>query len=102
MWILQLFLDGGTKYPLEEIQRQRVKQKLKERPSRDCSLWESIPYTDTKPRHFVDAKKCLLTEALYSFLLRGSASLTTIGQSMGYLMEDLEKGLKELKGFATP
>jgi hypothetical protein len=28
--------------------------------------------------------------------------LTTIGQSMGSLMDDLEKGLKELKRFATP
>jgi hypothetical protein len=29
------FLEGGTKYPLEEIQRQSVEQRLKERPSRD-------------------------------------------------------------------
>jgi hypothetical protein len=35
MWILQSFLEGGTKYPLEELQRQSV-ERLKERPSRDC------------------------------------------------------------------
>jgi hypothetical protein len=30
------FLEGGTKYPWEEIQRQNVEQKLKKRPPRDC------------------------------------------------------------------
>jgi len=27
-------------------------QRLKERPSRDCPTWESIPSADTKPRHY--------------------------------------------------
>jgi hypothetical protein len=30
---------------------QIVEQRLKERPSRDCPTWGSIPYTDNKPRH---------------------------------------------------
>jgi hypothetical protein len=37
---------------LKEIQGQRVEQRLKERPSRDCPIWRSIPHTDTKPRHY--------------------------------------------------
>ena len=63
MWILWSFLEGGTKYPWKEIQRQSVEQKLKERPSRDCHTWGSIPYTVTNPDTIVDAKKYLLTGA---------------------------------------
>jgi hypothetical protein len=33
---------------------------------------------------------------------RGGCSQPTIGLNMGSPMEELEKGLKELKGFATP
>jgi hypothetical protein len=33
VWMLQFFLEGGTKYSREEIQRQNVEQQLKERPS---------------------------------------------------------------------
>jgi hypothetical protein len=36
VWILQSFLEGGTKYPWKELQRQSSEQRLKERPSRDC------------------------------------------------------------------
>ena len=31
-----VFLRRDTKYPWENIQRQSVEQRLKERPSRDC------------------------------------------------------------------
>jgi hypothetical protein len=31
------YLEGGAKYSREEIRIQSVKQKLKERPFRDCS-----------------------------------------------------------------
>jgi hypothetical protein len=53
----------------------------------------------------------LLKGAWYSCLLRGPAialqytvrvSQPTIWLSAGYPMDELEKGLKELKGFATP
>ena len=30
VWILQSFLEGGTKYPWRELQRQSVEQRLKE------------------------------------------------------------------------
>jgi hypothetical protein len=46
----QSFLEGETKYSWEEI--QSVEQRLKERPSRDCLTWGSIPYTVTKLRHY--------------------------------------------------
>jgi hypothetical protein len=37
---------------LKEIKGQRMEQRLKERPSRDCLTWESIPHADTKPRYY--------------------------------------------------
>ena len=49
--------DGNCSF-LKEMQGQRVEQGLKERPSRDCPTWGSIPHTDTKHTH---SKKCLLT-----------------------------------------
>ena len=47
-----VLLERGSKYPWKEIQRESVEQKLKERPSRECPTWGSIPYTVTKPRHY--------------------------------------------------
>jgi hypothetical protein len=57
---------------------QKVEQRLKQRLSRDCTTWGSIPYVDTK----VDAKKYLLTGAEYSCLLRGFAKLLLIQTEM--------------------
>jgi hypothetical protein len=36
----------------KEMQGQRMEQRLKERPSRDCPTWGYIPSADTKPRHY--------------------------------------------------
>jgi hypothetical protein len=47
-----VFLRSGNKIPSEKIQRQNVEQRLKEKPSRDCPTWGSIPYSITKPRHY--------------------------------------------------
>ena len=69
-----VLLRRGTKYSQEEIRRQSVEQRLKERPSRDSPTWGSIPYSVTKPRHYCGCYKCLLKGASYSCLLRGSAS----------------------------
>jgi hypothetical protein len=52
VWVLWSFLEGGTKYSREQIQIKSVEQSLKERPSRDCPTWESIPYIVTKHRHY--------------------------------------------------
>jgi hypothetical protein len=63
------------------------------------------------PDTIADSKKCLMTGASYSCLLRGSArawqiqmwfSQPTIGLSMGSWIEELVKGLKEVKGFCIP
>jgi hypothetical protein len=43
VWILWTFLEGGTKYPWKELQRQSVNQRLKEPPYKDCPTWGSIP-----------------------------------------------------------
>jgi len=83
MWMLQSFLEGRTKYSREETQGQRVEQILKEeRPSRDCTIWGSTPYADTKPSPIADGKKCLLTGARYGCLLRGSARVLLIQLTM--------------------
>jgi hypothetical protein len=47
--MLRSFIKGGTKYTWEQIWRQSVNQRLKERPPRDYPTWGSIPYTVTKP-----------------------------------------------------
>ena len=60
MWIFRSFLEEGTKYPLEEIQRERMEQRLKERPSETPP---PISYTVTKPDTIVNVKKYLLTGA---------------------------------------
>ena len=52
----------------------RVEQRLKVWPSRDCPTCGSITYTLTKPRHYCGCQHCLLTEACYCCLLRGSTS----------------------------
>jgi hypothetical protein len=64
VWMLQSFLEEGTKYSKEEIQRQNVEQRLKERPSRDCPTWGSIPYTDTKPRHYCGCQEVCADKSL--------------------------------------
>jgi hypothetical protein len=54
----------GEKHSWEEIQRQSVEQRLKERQSRDCPTWESIPYTVTKPRHYCGCQQVLADRSL--------------------------------------
>jgi hypothetical protein len=61
--MLQSFLKGGIKYSQEEYGNS-VEHRLKERPSRDCPTWGTIPYIQTlNPDTIADAKKCLLTGA---------------------------------------
>jgi hypothetical protein len=64
VWILRSFLDRGTKYPWEEIQRQNVEQKLNERPSKDCPAWGTIPCTVIKPRYYCGCQKVLADRRL--------------------------------------
>jgi hypothetical protein len=64
VWIIQSFLEEGTKYPWKELQRQSVEQRMKEWPPRDCPTWESIPYTVTKPRHYFGCQQALADKSL--------------------------------------
>ena len=49
---------------VKEIQGQRVEQRLKERPSRDCPIWGSIPHADIKPRHYCRYQEVLADRSL--------------------------------------
>ena len=97
---LRSFLEGGTKYPWKELQRQSLEQRLKERPFRACPNWGSIPYTVTKPRHYCGCQQVLADRSLIELPLRGSAvsdkyrgkcTQPTIGLSTGSPMEELRK-----------
>jgi hypothetical protein len=61
---LQSFLEEGTKYPWKERYRDSVEQKLKERLSRDCPTWGSMPYTVTKPRNYCGCQQLLADRSL--------------------------------------
>jgi hypothetical protein len=111
MWMLKCFLEGGTKYSQEEIWNQSVEQRLKERSSRDCLTWASIPYTVTKPGCYCGCQEVLADGSLiwlppqrlcqiYLVVQRWMLAANH-GLSTGSLMEKLEKGLKELRGFAA-
>jgi hypothetical protein len=41
-----------------EMQGQRIEQRLKERASRDCPTWGSIPQADTKPLLLMQRNTC--------------------------------------------
>ena len=82
MSILQSFLDGGTKYPWKELQRQSLEQKLKVWPSRDCPTWDPSYKQPPNPDTIADTNKSLLTGAWYSCLLSGSASAWQIQKWM--------------------
>ena len=51
------FFEWGTKYPCQELQRQSLELRQKDRLSRDYPTRGSIPYTTTKPRHYCICQK---------------------------------------------
>jgi hypothetical protein len=58
------FLEEGTKYEWEEIQRQSVEQRLEVRLSRDCAtLGDPSHIQLPNPDTIVDVNKWLLTES---------------------------------------
>jgi hypothetical protein len=63
-WIIRSFIEGGSKYPWGKIQRQNVEQRMKERTFRDCPNWGYIPYTITKPRHYLGYLQVLADRSL--------------------------------------
>ena len=57
-------LRKESKHQWEEIQRQSIEQKWKERPCRDRPTWGSISYTVTKPRHYCGFQQVLADRSL--------------------------------------
>ena len=49
---------------LKEMQGQRMDQKLKKWPSRDCPTQGSIPSSDTNPRHYCRCQEALADRSL--------------------------------------
>ena len=107
---ISILLRRGSKYPWEEIQRQSVEQRLKERPPRDCPTWVSIPYShQTQTLLWMPTNACgqepdiaVSWEVLpVPNKYRGGCCQPNIGLSTSP-MEKLEKGLMELKELAAP
>jgi hypothetical protein len=59
-----VLLRWGTKYSEEEIWRQSVEQRLKERPFTYCPTCGFIPYIVTKPRHYCECQEMLANRSL--------------------------------------
>jgi hypothetical protein len=104
VWILQSFLERRTKYPLEEIQRYSLGQKLKGRPSSDCPTWGSFPYKVTKLRHYYGCQQVLTDRSLIWLSPERLCQCLTNTEvdAHSHPMEELEKGPNELKGFIAP
>jgi hypothetical protein len=61
---MSVLLRNGSKIPMEGDTETNYEQRLKERPSRDCPTWGSIPYTVTKPRHYCGCQQVLADRSL--------------------------------------
>jgi hypothetical protein len=57
-------LRRGTKILTEEIGRQSMDQRLKERSFRDCPKWRSITYAQTNPRNYCGYQEVLADRSL--------------------------------------
>jgi hypothetical protein len=102
-----VLLRKRNKNSREQIWRLSAEERLKERPSRDCSTWGFIPDTVSKLRHYCGCYEILADRSLMYLSperpckYRVRCSQLTIALSAGSPVEKLEKRLKELKGFAT-
>jgi hypothetical protein len=63
VWITQSFLEGGTKYPEEDIQRQNVEQRQRKGHPETALPGDPYHIQSPIPDTIVDANKCLLTGA---------------------------------------
>jgi hypothetical protein len=68
-----VLLKRGSKEFMGGKWRQSVEQWLKERPSKDCPIWEYIPYTVTKHRYYCQCQEVHTDRSLLSYFLRSSA-----------------------------
>ena len=109
--ILWSFLEGATKYPGKELQRQSSEQRLKERASMDLHLNIHRIYS-----HQNQTLLWMLTSASWQEpditvswgvltvpgKYRSGCTQLSIRWSTGSPMKELEKVPKKLKGFAAP
>ena len=91
-----------------------MEQRLKERPSRDCPTSGSNPHTVTKPRHYLGCWEVLADRSLIWCILKCSSRASQIQRQMprcsqptfelrtGSPGDELEKGMKELRGPTAP
>jgi hypothetical protein len=89
-----------------------VEQRLKERSPRNCSIWGSTPYTATKLRYCRCLEVLADRSLIWLFPERWCQCLTNteadacfhpiIRLSTRSQIEELEKELKDLRGFAAP
>ena len=63
-----LLRKGNTILTGTNMEKKSVEQKLKEKPSRDCPNWGSIPYTLTKHRHYCGCQKMPAERSLIQVL----------------------------------
>ena len=105
-----VFLRKGRKYSQEQLWRKSVEQRLKNRTPRDCPTWDSSykqssqnPNTLWMQRNSCRRKPIWLSPESLSELYkyRGRCYQPTFGLRTLSQIEELEKGLKELEGFAT-
>jgi hypothetical protein len=57
---ISFLLRMGNKIPMEGVSETKFEAEIegkKERLSRDCPTWGSIPYTTTKPRLYFISRK---------------------------------------------
>ena len=112
VWIIWSFLEGGTKFPWKELQRQNLEQRLKERASRDCPT----PRIHSIYSRQIQTVLCIPTRACWQEpyiavswealmvpdKYRSGHPQPSIWQSTESPMKKLEKGPEELKAFAAP
>ena len=76
-------------------------QGLEKRPSRECLTWGSTPYSPNKPTHYCWCQ-AVLTGRNLIWMPSQRLCQSHTDKDEGTPMKELEKGLKELKGSATP
>jgi hypothetical protein len=54
-----------------------MEKRLKERTSKDCPIWGSIPYEDIKPRHYCECQEVLADRILIELSLERLCQILT-------------------------
>ena len=89
----------------------KCRQRLKDRPPRDCPTWEFIPYTVIKPRHYCGCQEVHAERNRYGCLPRGPTRALEIQKQMFAAKHWSEHGVSNIgvrektvgvKGVATP